>query len=152
MTRALRLLLLLTAFFWFFTPASAQSTSPEAIAADFVKAWNSHDMKAFDRLFTDDALWVPVTEVMDEGRGNILKDLGDAHTTWTKTTNIVRSGSTTVRLLRPDVAMIFFHLGFQDEQGNRIPVIDRAMLIVVVKQADGWRIAAGKITKQHDGA
>ena len=81
-----------------------------------------------------------------------MKDLADAHTTWAKTTSIVQSGSTKVRLLRPDVALIFFHLGFQDAQGNRVPVIDRAMLIVVVKQAGGWRIAAGQITKQHVGA
>src|SRR5260370_13908167 len=56
--------------------SSAQSASPEAIVGDFVKAWNSHDMKALDRLLTDDAIWVPVAEVIDEGRGNIVKDFG----------------------------------------------------------------------------
>jgi hypothetical protein len=34
----------------------AQSASPEAVVDDFVKAWNSHDPKAFDRLFIDDAI------------------------------------------------------------------------------------------------
>jgi uncharacterized protein (TIGR02246 family) len=127
---------------------SAQSVSPEAIVDDFVKMWNSQDMKALDRLFTDDATWVPAAEVIDEGRGNIVKDFSEAHTTWAKTTTVVPTSATKVRTLRPDIAVVLFHLGFVEKQGNRIPDIDRAMLVVAVKQSDGWRIAVGQITKQ----
>jgi hypothetical protein len=31
-------------------------------------------------------------------------------------------------------------------------VLDRAMMLVAVKQGDGWKIAAGQLTKQHEGA
>ena len=127
----------------FVISSSAQSSSPEALVGDFVKAWSSHDMKALDRLLTDDAIWVPVAEVIDEGRGNIVKDFSEAHTTWAKTTTVVPTSATKVRTLRPDIAVVLFHLGFLDKQGKRIPDIDRAMLVVAVKQSDGWRIAVG---------
>jgi hypothetical protein len=72
-------------------------------------------MKAFDRLFTDDAIWVPLAEIMDEGRVSIIKDLGDAHNTWAKTTTLTRSGPLKVRQVRPDVAVLLFHLHFLND-------------------------------------
>jgi uncharacterized protein (TIGR02246 family) len=121
------------------------------VVDDFVKAWNSHDMKAFDRLFTDDAIWVPVAEVMDEGRASIIKDLGDAHSTWAKTTTLRRSGALKIRQVSRDVAVLLFHLHFV-EDGKEVAELDRAMIIVAVKQPDGWKIAVGQLTKQHEGA
>ena len=56
------------------TTGQAQSANPEAVLDDFVKAWNSHEPKAFDRLFIDDAIWVPVAEARTEGRRNIVKN------------------------------------------------------------------------------
>jgi hypothetical protein len=47
--------------------ASTARRSPESLADDFVAAWDSHDVKAFDRLFRNDAIWIPVAEVIDEG-------------------------------------------------------------------------------------
>jgi uncharacterized protein (TIGR02246 family) len=131
--------------------SAAQSATPQAVVDDFVKAWNSHDMKAFDRLFTDDAIWVPVAEVMDEGRASIIKDLGEAHSTWAKTTTLTQSGALKTQQVRPDVAVLLFHLHFLQD-GKEVPGIDRAMIIVVVNGTDGWRIAVGQLTKQHEGA
>jgi uncharacterized protein (TIGR02246 family) len=131
--------------------SAAQSATPQAIVDDFVKAWNSHDMKAFDRLFTDDAIWVPVAAVLDEGRANIIKDLGDAHSTWAKTTTLTQSGTLKIQQVRPDVAVLLFHVHFLQD-GKEVPGIDRAMIIVAVKQSDGWKIAVGQLTKQHEGA
>lgn len=132
--------------------ASATQNPPEALADQFVAAWNSHDMKAFDGLFTDDAIWVPIAEVMNEGRAGIVKDLGEAHATWAKDTKIIRRGDMKVQRIRPDVAVLLFHLGFQDANGNVAPVIDRAMIIVAVRTKSGWKIKTGQITKQHEGA
>ena len=108
-------------------------------------------MKAFDRLFTDGAIWVPVAEVMDEGRASIIKDLGDAHSTWAKTTTLRQSGALKIRQVSPDVAVLLFHLHFL-EDGKEVAELDRAMIIVAVKQGGGWRIAVGQLTKQHEGA
>ncbi len=132
----------------FVSSSSAQSASPERLVDDFAKAWNSHDGKAFDRLFTDDVIWVPIAEVRTEGR--IVKELAEIHTTgWAKSTTVIPS-ATKVRTLRPDVAVILFHLtlaGRLDKQQKRMPDVDRAMIVVAVKGSDGWRIAAGQITK-----
>src|SRR5690242_14850576 len=79
----------------------AESATPEAVVDDFIKAWNSHDMKAFDRLFTEDAIWIPLAEVTDEGRANILKDLAEAHNTWAQTTTLKQSGALKIRQISP---------------------------------------------------
>src|SRR5947208_3656101 len=128
----------------------AQSASPETLVDDFVKAWNSHDGKAFDRLFIDEAIWVPVAEARTEGRRDVVKDFAEIHATWAKTTT-VRQSAIKVQQLRPDVAVILFHAKFL-ENGKEVPGVDRAMVIVAVKQPGGWRIATGQITKQHEGA
>jgi hypothetical protein len=48
--------------------------------------------------------------------------------------------------------VLLFHIGFQDGAGNIEPVIDRAMIIVAVRDKGGWKIKTGQITKQHEGA
>ncbi len=134
----------------FITTGQGQSASPETVVDDFVQAWNSHDPKAFDRLFIDDAIWVPVAEARTEGRKDIVKDFAEIHATWAKTTTVSQS-AIKVQQLRPDVAVILFHAKFL-EDGKEVPGIDRAMVIVAVKQGGGWKIATGQITKQHEGA
>lgn len=129
----------------FVASSSAQSASPETLIDDYGKAWNSHDGKAFERLFTDDVIWVDGQGKRTEGR--IGKDLADIHTmAWAKETTVTQS-AIKVRTLRPDVAVILFHGTLvAQQQGKRIEA-DRAMIVVAVKGSDGWRIAAGQITK-----
>jgi hypothetical protein len=45
-----------------------------------------------------------------------------------------------------DAAVVTFDLGHLDEHGKQVAGVDIAMLAVVVKQSDGWRIAVGQIT------
>jgi uncharacterized protein (TIGR02246 family) len=149
MTRS-RILAALLFGSYFITTGQAQNASPETVVDDFVQAWNSHDAKAFDRLFIDDAIWVPVADARTEGRKDIVKDFAEIHATWAKTTT-VRQSAIKVQRLRPDVAVILFHAKFL-ENGKEVPGIDRAMVIVAVKQTGGWKIATGQITKQHEGA
>ncbi len=129
---------------------AAQSANPEAVVQDFVNAWNSHDVKAFDRLFTDDAIWVPVAEARVIGHRDVIKGFVEIHTTWAKSTTVTAS-DIKVQRVRPDVAVILFHAKYLDG-GKEVPGIDRAMIIVAVKQPDGWRISTGQLTKQHEGA
>jgi uncharacterized protein (TIGR02246 family) len=129
---------------------AAQSASPEAVVQDFVKAWNSHDVKGFDRLFTDNAIWVPVAEVRVVGHRDVIKSFEDIHTTWAKDTTITPT-EIKVQMVRPDVAVILFHARYL-EGGKEVPGVDRAMIIVAAKQPDGWRISVGQLTKQHEGA
>ncbi len=130
--------------------AAAQSASPEAVVQDFVSAWNSHDVKVFDRLFSDDTIWVPVAEARVIGHRDVIKGFEEIHTTWAKSTTITAS-DIKVQTVRPDVAVILFHARYLKD-GKEVPGLDRAMMIVAVKQPDGWRISAGQLTKQHEGA
>ncbi|MCP6423700.1 SgcJ/EcaC family oxidoreductase, partial [Klebsiella pneumoniae] len=76
----------------------------------FVAAWNAHDPKAFERLYTADAVWVPVAEERTRGRPAIVAEFAKIHTGegWARRTTIGRKGTAEVRMLRPDVATIFF--------------------------------------------
>jgi len=122
---------------------SAQNAGPEAVVDKFVKAWNTHDMKAFDRLFIDDAVWVTRAEIRIEGRTNIIKDFTEAHTTWASGSSIEQSDRE-VRVLGKDAAAIFFRAGFLDE-GKLVPDSKRALLIVVVRKKGVWKIAVGQL-------
>jgi len=132
------------------TTSSAQSATPQATVNDFVNAWNTHDGKAFDRLFTDDITFVSVAEMRDEGRTDVVKGFTYIHTAgWAKNTTLLPN-AIKVQTLRPDVAVVLFHTslaGRLDEQGKRMPDVDRAMVFVTVKQTDGWRVAVGQVTK-----
>ena len=46
----------------FASMSAAQSATPVVVVEDFLKAWNSHDTKAFDRVFTQDAIWVTLAQ------------------------------------------------------------------------------------------
>jgi uncharacterized protein (TIGR02246 family) len=128
----------------FVASSLAQSASPNALVEDYVKAWNSHDKKAWGRLFTNDAIWVTVAEDRTAGRSNIVKDFGETHATWAKNTSVVQS-AIEVRKVSPNVAVILFRAGFLDKQGKLIPDSNRALLVVAMKQSDGWRITAGQL-------
>ena len=43
-------------------PAPADVVGPETVVHGFTNAWNTHDMAAYDQLFTDAAVWVAVAE------------------------------------------------------------------------------------------
>jgi uncharacterized protein (TIGR02246 family) len=126
----------------------AQSASPGALADDLVKAWNAHEAAGFKRLYTEDAVWVPVAEVRDEGRDSIVEDLMVAHTSWARKTTIVLFGDVTIRRPRPGVATVFFRMKFLDRENQPIVGLERALILVAVEDSDGWRISAGQLTKE----
>jgi uncharacterized protein (TIGR02246 family) len=133
----------------FAATSAAQSATRVAVVEDFLKAWNSHDAKAFDRLFTEDAIWVPVAERRVVGHADVIKEFEQIHTTWAKKTAII-AREIKIQSVRPDVAVILFQAKFVQD-AKEAPALDRGMIMVAVKQADGWRIAAGQVTKQHEG-
>ena len=118
---------------------------PEAVVQRFVNAWNSHDMEAFNQLFADDAIWVPVAESRLQGRAAILEDFTLAPT-WAKTTTIA-SSELTVQKLSPAVSALFLRLRYLDADGQTNPGVNHAVLIVAVKESGLWKIASGQITK-----
>ena len=65
----------------FAVTSAAQSVTPVAVVDDFLKAWNSHDANAFNRLFTEDAILVPVPETRVVGHADVIKEFEQIHTT-----------------------------------------------------------------------
>ena len=57
----------------FAATSAAQSATPVAVVDDFLKAWNSHGANAFDPLFTENAIWVPVAERRVAGHADVIK-------------------------------------------------------------------------------
>ena len=133
----------------FASMSAAQSATPVVVVDDFLKAWNSHDVKAYDPLFTEGAIWVPIAESRVAGHSDVIKQFEQIHTTWAKKTTII-ARDIKVQSVRLDVAVILFHAKFVQD-AKEAPSLDRAVIMVAVKQADGWRIAAGQVTKQHEG-
>ncbi|MBA2720870.1 MAG: SgcJ/EcaC family oxidoreductase [Chloroflexi bacterium] len=129
--------------------ATVNSAGPQTVVDDFTNAWNTHDMAAYDRLFTDAAVWIPVAESRVTGRAAIVQDFKDIHESWAAKTTVV-SSDVEVHAVRPDVSVLLFHSGFLDELGNAIPGVDRAVILMVVQGTGGWKIAAGQVTKQSN--
>jgi uncharacterized protein (TIGR02246 family) len=126
-------------------PLPSIAGGPEDIATGFVEAWNSHDKAHFARLFVKDAYWVPGVGTRLDGREAIVNDLGLAHTTWAKSTTM-KASDVVVRPLSPDVAVVLFNVPFLDKDGKAIEP-GNALIVVTVKEPEGWRIAVGQLTK-----
>jgi uncharacterized protein (TIGR02246 family) len=132
-----------------FAPALAHAAGPEDLPNRFVAAWNAHDLKAFEGLYTADAVWVPVAEERTEGRDAILSEFAKIHTGggWAMKTTIASKDTPEVHLLRPDVATVFFHMDFL-MNGQPVPGLQRAMILVATSTNGDWKIAAGQLTKE----
>jgi uncharacterized protein (TIGR02246 family) len=124
---------------------SAAQNAPTAVVLvhDFLKAWNSRDAKAFGRLFTQDAIWVPVAQSRVIGHADVIKEFEQIHTRWAKKATII-ARDIKVQSSRPD-AVILFHAKFVQDAKEAL-LLDRAVMMVAVKQGDSWRIAAGQDT------
>lgn len=140
---------LLVATLLSFTPALAHAAGPKDLPNRFMAAWNAHDLKAFDALYTKDAVWVPIAEERTEGRTAIVSEFKKIHTGegWAVKTTITKQDAPEIHLLRPDVATIFFHVNFL-MNGRPIPGVQRALVLVATSTKGQWKIAAGQLTKE----
>jgi uncharacterized protein (TIGR02246 family) len=127
---------------------AAQAGGPRAVVDGFIRAWNAHDMKAFGELFAEDADFVNVGGKWWKGRARIQAHHEQSHATRFKNTMLVET-NTTVRMVRPDVAVLVFEWelsGEVDPDGK--PAITRhgIMQIVAVQQGGVWSIVSAQNT------
>jgi uncharacterized protein (TIGR02246 family) len=117
---------------------AAPASAPEALADGFVSAWNAHDVKRFEVLYTPDAIWVPIAEERTRGRDAIIAEFAKIHEGkgWAVRTTIARKGAVEVHRVKPDVATVFFHMDFI-VGGRPIAGMQRAMILVAVRGRDG---------------
>ena len=126
--------------------AATPVATAESLVERFVAAWNSHDLAAFEKLFTSEATWVATFDARDEGREAVLKDFRIAHEGWAKNSSVAASDAL-VTNLRPHVAIVQFNLMMTMGQGKE--PLGRTLLLVASREADGWKIAAGQLTKPN---
>jgi len=132
-----------------FAPVFAAAAGPGDLPDRFIAAWNAHDLKSFENLYTTDAVWVPGAEERTEGREAIVAEFAKIHAGggWAVKTTLTKKDTPEVHLLRPDVATIFFHMDFL-MNGKPVPGLQRAMILVATSINGDWKIAAGQLTKE----
>ena len=132
----------------------ATQIGPEALVDGFVRAWNSHDMRAFGNLFTEDADFVNVGGKWWKGRTEIQARHQETHAKGFSTSSLSSLG-VSVRMLGADIAVIHFSwelTGQRDADGQQMPVRRGILQMVAVKQPDDWRIAASQNTNLREAA
>ena len=103
-------------------------------------------MKAFEALYIADATWVPTFDSRFEGRNAIVADLRKAHEGWAKSSKLEAS-KPLVKPLGSDVATVQFNVAVTGRP-DQAP-LGRTLLLVASKEAGGWKIAAGQLTKPN---
>jgi uncharacterized protein (TIGR02246 family) len=87
--------------------AGQNSSAAGALAAAFVDAWNTHDSRAFGRLYADDADWVTVGGETHKGRVPVEAALAKEHASWARTTTL-RATDVVVRAIDSENAIVMF--------------------------------------------
>ena len=129
-------------------PSSAQSANPEGVATDFAKAWNSQDVKAFERLFAEHAVWVPTAEYRAVGNAQVVEAFAAILPMLAKDT-IMTVSSVLVESVSPDISVVYFLSTVESLAlgGDLKPAPPGAVILVTVREKDGWRIAGGQLTR-----
>ena len=116
------------------------------IVAGYEEAWNSHDMKAFARLFHEDAEWVNKVGMHWRGRDEIMV----AHTAFHQTifkNHSYRTDAVETRSIAPGVAVAVVTQtfdGFMAPDGRNWPKARNRLTYVLLRGTDGWKIAHGQ--------
>ena len=128
----------------------AQVRGPDEVVDLFARSWNTHDMKAFSDLLSDDADWVTVAAARIKGRSKIQAFLDGEHSGWARTTSMSTSGAA-VRILG-DAAAVHFNweiTGGIGRDGQPAAPARGVNLFVLAKQATGWRVVAGQVATER---
>ena len=142
------------------TQAAAQSPHDEQaiqrLAAQFERAWNSHDMTLLGEIVTDDVDFVNVIGVVWKGRQQVVEAHAFVHKSLFKD-SVWTNERVTVQVVRPDVALARVEWNTRgdmivDTTGTLVPGPPRRgmFLWVVVKDGGEWRVRAVQNTERQD--
>jgi uncharacterized protein (TIGR02246 family) len=126
----------------------AETSRPQALVEGFIRAWNARDAKALGALFAEDADYVTAKGNWMKGRTWIEGQLERALAGRLKGTMMVET-NTTVRLVRPDIAVMHFEWEVSGETApDGKPLITRhgIMQIIAVAQGGAWKILSAQDT------
>ena len=119
------------------------SSGPGALADAFVQAWNTHDARAFGRLYADDADWITVGGERHKGRVAVEGALAKEHASWARTTTL-RATDVVVRDIDSEHAIVMFRWEVaRTEEAGATPARGNTLL-VAAKQDGRWLIVVGQ--------
>ena len=140
------------------TPAAAQSQSDEqaihGLAAQFERAWNTHDMTLLGDMVTDDVDFVNVIGLQWKGRKQVVDAHAALHRDRFKS-SVWANERVTVQFVRSDVALARVEWNTRgDLQGNADnlrpgPPRRGIFLWVLVNETGSWRIRAVQNTERQ---
>jgi len=119
-----------------------------AVGVRAVDAWNAHDMRAFARLFRDDAEFVNVYGMWWTGRERIQAEHEATHATVFRLSRL-SAAETRVKFWSPNVASLHMRwdlTGLALPNGHALPDRKGVLVYVLVKDGGEWRIAVGQNT------
>jgi uncharacterized protein (TIGR02246 family) len=120
---------------------SSDRAAIEAIVSQLESAWNAGDGQAFGAPFTPDADFVTIRAEHFRGRDAIAS--GHAGIFWTiYAGSVVRYTVESVRLLRPDVALLHVYSILNAPSGPLAGQHMSRFSAVLTRDAGGWQIAS----------
>jgi uncharacterized protein (TIGR02246 family) len=131
-------------FGWMAGVVAGQTSSGAGALADaFVHAWNTHDGRAFGRLYADDADWVTVGGERHRGRVAVEGALAREHAGWARTTTL-RATEPVVRVIDSENAIVMFEWEITRMEESEVRPLRGNTLLVAAKQDGRWIIIAGQ--------
>lgn len=124
----------------------AAETEVRAIFEAWQRAWNTHNMADFARLFHDDGTWILWTGGVWVGRATIEEGMSHVHrTVYRASTQLIRVDE--VRFVAPDVAVVRALTTLTGDSRAPDQTIRGRKLFVVTRRDGVWRIAYGQNTR-----
>ena len=121
-----------------------------ALAKAFESAWNTHDMKAFGRLLTDDVVWINVDAGKGVGREPVENGHAKVHANKFKN-SVITVQNAEVQPLKPDVALVYVNWGIRgdtDNDGTPREPREGVFTWVTLKQGAQWKIRSSHNTNR----
>ncbi len=115
------------------------------VIAGIEEAWNAHDMKAYGKLFREDADWINIVGMHWRGRDAVMA----AHIAFHETNfkdNRMKIDAIETRSLGNDFAIAvatMTHDAFRAPDGRTFPKAQNRCTHVLAKGLDGWKIVHG---------
>ena len=144
------------------TPAMSQVSSPAPKAAEasdreqitailrsWEGAWNSHDMRAFAKLFHEDGVWVLWTGAVWRGRAAIEEGHAAVHKTVFRN-SIQRERLEELTFVGPDAAVVRFFGTLTGDERAPDKVIRSRKVLIVTRREGNWRVGWGQNTRLAD--
>jgi uncharacterized protein (TIGR02246 family) len=129
-------------FGWTAGAAARQTSAAGALAEAFVDAWNTHDVRAFGRLYADDADWVTVGG--DRHKGVAIEGaLAKEHASWARTTTL-RASDVAVRAIDSENAIVMCKWEITRPEESAVKPLRGSTLLVAARRDGRWIITVGQ--------